>query len=153
MKQLKNYFLIALLFFLTSGVYAETDQAAVEKVYYSWCESIGKARGEAEKVVKYYAPGAILLPTLSPDILVNTQNGLNAYFTNLTSNPNIKCIPHKLITMMEGNIAINSGTYTFSYGEKGETIIIPARFTFIYKKIGNDWKIITHHSSQLPNNI
>ena len=45
-------------------------------------------------------------------------------------------------------MAIDSGLYVF------DTIggQVPARYTFVYRKVGNDWLIAEHHSSAMPEN-
>ena len=45
----------------------------------------------------------------------------------------------------------NSGIYTFTLGVDGSKV--QARFTYVYKKIGDEWKILSHHSSQLPTKL
>lgn len=139
-----------LLFLLFTQTYAATaSERAVQKAYYNWCSAIGSAKGDAEVVVKYYAPNAILHPTLSAKMLVNSNNGLNDYFHQLTLRDNIKCTPEQLVTDVYDNIAINSGFYQFSYTDADhKNKAIQARFTFVYKKIGNEWLIINHHSSK-----
>jgi hypothetical protein len=42
--------------------------------------------------------------------------------------------------------AVNSGLYNFITGGK----TIEARFSFVYSKNDTEWKIISHHSSVLP---
>lgn len=44
-------------------------------------------------------------------------------------------------------LAMHSGVYTFSL--KGDTKV-QARFTFMYRWNGEQWLIIKHHSSQMP---
>lgn len=129
---------------------ADSAKQSVEKTYYAWCSAIGTAKGDSAKIVKFYAPNAILLPTLSSKILVNHDHGLDAYFKKLISYPNIQCKPQELVTQLFGNIAINSGLYTFSYVDHGKTTTIPARFSFVYKDDGQQWLIVNHHSSKLP---
>ncbi len=151
--QIKRYsFLLGLLFVVTNSAVASSDaKSEVKKSYEAWCSAIGTARGDASKVVKFYAPNALLLPTLSPKILVNKDGGLDAYFVKLTSLPNLKCTPDRLMTNMYGSVAINSGLYTFSYTDSHHaTKSIPARFTFVYEKTGDQWLIVNHHSSELP---
>lgn len=126
------------------------DEKLVKEAYYQWCESIGKAHGDAAIVTQYYAPKALLLPTLSQKILSNENHGLDAYFQKLTSHPDIKCTPKKLITRMYKETAINTGFYKFSYTDHGKIVNIPARFTFIYEKANGKWLIIKHHSSKMP---
>jgi hypothetical protein len=128
-----------------------SEEAKVQHQYEAWCASLSTAHGDAHKVAKFYAPGAILLPTLSPDILFNRQNGLDKYFSYLTAHKDFKCTPERLVTRIMGDTAINSGTYQFSYQMYGSHIrTIPARFTFVYQKHDGEWMIVEHHSSVLP---
>jgi hypothetical protein len=46
-----------------------------------------------------------------------------------------------------GQIAINSGIYTFSFNDGAS---VQARYTFVYRWNGERWMIIEHHSSQMP---
>lgn len=98
-----------------------------------------------KEIVKLYAHNAVLLPTISNDVCHNHQE-MEAYFSNfLTQEPNGK-IDEANITIFN-DIAMNSGIYTFSFKD-GNTI--QARFTFVYLWDGLCWKIIKHHSSQMP---
>jgi hypothetical protein len=49
-----------------------------------------------------------------------------------------------------GNVAINSGLYTLSYTQDGETVTIPSRFSFTYLLKDGKWMIMDHHSSKVP---
>lgn len=157
MKKFNVYFKVSLfaLFFCLFAIVSKADETsaapAVAAAYQAWCSAIGTAKGDASVMVKFYAPDAILMPTLSSKILVNKDGGLNDYFAMLTSYSNIQCTTNELITHVHGDIASNSGLYTFSYVDKnGQKQTIPARFTFIYKKINDQWLIIKHHSSKSP---
>ena len=149
-------FILCVFSFLTSNLAlahssAKAEEKQIEKAYLGWCAAIGSAKGDPSIVVKYYAPNATLLPTLSTKILRNKDHGMDEYFTQLTSHQNIKCIPEKMDIHFDKHLAINSGLYAFSYTNKdGKQIVIPARFTFVYRKVGDDWLIVTHHSSKMP---
>ena len=145
-----NFLFIALFCFFSQTGFASPEKTEIENVYHAWCDAIGSAHGNFHEIIKYYSPNAILLPTLSPKILVNKNGGLNDYFKELTSKPNIKCNPEKLITRIYGKIAINAGFYSFSYEQNGAKKVVPARFSFVYEKQGNQWLIVNHHSSILP---
>ena len=152
---LNRFLLICFITLFSANTFAKTpDSAGVIKAYNAWCDAIGKARGNALLVVKYYAPHAILLPTLSDKILFNEHNQLNDYFADLTSYKDIRCETKKLITSMNGeDFAMTSGFYYFIFNDKdGNKITIPARFTFVYKKYDHQWLILQHHSSVLPVN-
>lgn len=151
MSHLNRYLkisLLALCFSLFSLSASANDQTDVEHAFYHWCASISK--DNADSIVKHYSKEAILLPTLSSQILLQKENQIKPYFVKLTGHTGIKCIPQKLITHTHADIAVISGLYTFEYTEKGKITAIPARFTFVYKKNGDTWPIIEHHSSVVP---
>lgn len=62
-------------------------------------------------------------------------------------------------TINEANIriycdmAINSGIYTFAIVKNGKPEEVQARYTFVYRKIGDRWLIVEHHSSAMPEKI
>jgi uncharacterized protein (TIGR02246 family) len=144
--------LVLLQSLLITTVYADSAETAVANAYKNWCNTIGTAHGHAEDITKFYAPDATLLPTLSPDILFNKkEGGMHAYFVNLTSLKDIRCVPKQLITRVYGDVAINAGLYNFHYiDEKGHEKNIPARFSFAYEHKDNQWLIVNHHSSVVP---
>ncbi len=153
MLKFQRYLFLTFLlsFFIHCAQAGDINKTAVKNAYTDWCSAVGKAKGRASVMVKFYAPDATLLPTLSPKILVNRHNGLDAYFIKFTGTPNIQCMPEKLVTQLYGDIAINSGLYNFSYTEKdGKTKTIAARFTFVYQLDNKKWLIVSHHSSILP---
>jgi hypothetical protein len=47
-----------------------------------------------------------------------------------------------------GDIATNSGYYTSRNPVDGQEVVIPMRFTFTYRRIGDRWMIVNHHSSR-----
>ena len=44
-----------------------------------------------------------------------------------------------------------TGLYEFTAVRDGKSVANPARFTMVLVKLGADWKIANHHSSQRPN--
>jgi len=49
-----------------------------------------------------------------------------------------------------GDIAINSGSYSFSQLRDGRTLATPARFTMVFRNRDGRWMIVEHHSSRVP---
>ena len=51
-----------------------------------------------------------------------------------------------------GDVAINSGFYTFSWMDNGKKIVVPARYSFVFLKEEDkeEWMILEHHSSLIP---
>lgn len=132
---------------------AISPEVGVQKAYHEWVAAIGQAKGDPAAMVKFYAPHAVLLPTLSSEIMINHQGGLDGYFQNLTSFPNIHCVSEQLMTrVLSPDTAMNSGLYKFTYDnpETGETQTLLARFNFIYQEVDGEWLIVSHHSSVRP---
>lgn len=124
----------------------------VQAAYYEWVKEMMAAKGNPQKVINLYAHDAILLPTLSPKMKLNEKQELDAYFKNLTSYDQLTITTNKLVTRVMGNVAFNTGFYTFSYvASDGKTVELPARFTFVYQlQDKKTWLIVTHQSSILP---
>ena len=101
--------------------------------------------GNPKSVAVLYADTAILLPTMSNKVRHN-RDEIEDYFVQfLAKGPEGK-IDEANIRIF-GEIAINSGVYTFSF--KDDTTV-QARFTFVYRRTGQRWMIVEHHSSAMP---
>jgi hypothetical protein len=153
MKWMSLRYLLCIVFFVFSqNLWAanEKEIQTVQNVYKTWCSELESAKGNPDAIVKLYAPNSLLFATFSSKILANHRGELNAYFANLTKNEDLKCVTTKLVTRVYGDFAVNMGTYTFSYKENGKEKVIPARFTFVYEKHGDQWLIVNHHSSVVP---
>ena len=111
----------------------------------AWGQTIGG--GDPEKVLTLYADDAVLWGTLSPTVRSN-RAALQDYFVNAFKVlPNLKVSFGDQLIRVYGNAAINTGYYTFSYGEAKS---LPARYSFTYVKNGERWLIVDHHSSAMP---
>lgn len=123
------------------------EKQAVTQALNHWCTHLSS--NKLENLVQLYEPCAVLLPTLADTMIKNHQDRM-AYFTALMQNPNLKVEVEESNVRIVSDVAINSGFYTFSFDKDGNRVKIPSRFTFIYKKKSNEWMIIEHHSSQIP---
>tara|TARA_B100001123_G_C15136049_1_gene957442 strand:- start:35 stop:403 length:369 start_codon:yes stop_codon:yes gene_type:complete len=101
--------------------------------------------GSPKNVVALYEPNAILLPTISNKVRHNHEEIENYFINFLPKGPRGVINESNIRTF--GNIAINSGVYTFSFND-GNTV--QARFTFVYQRNQERWLIIEHHSSAMP---
>jgi len=105
-----------------------------------------------DAILALYDDSAVLWGTLSPKLAVGKPE-LRGYFERA-----YKALPgHKVafgeqVIRVYGDVAINSGYYTFSYVKDGQTQTIPARYSFVYRKRGGNWLIVDHHSSRMPAN-
>jgi len=135
----------------TDSAAQSADIATVAGLYYNWLATIAAAHGDPTSVLKLYAPDAILVATYSPVLLHNADGDLVGYFKKFTSLPGISGATKDLQTRVYGDWAINTGLYTFTFNDpEGDTVSVPARFTFVYHKVDGQWLIMDHHSSLVP---
>ena len=106
---------------------------------------------DAEKVADLYAPDAVLLPTLSPEIRT-TRAGIVDYFEGfLAKHPSGEEI-RSVVKVLDARTAIDTGVYRFTFHNADGTTsgTADARYTFVYEKRHGEWLIINHHSSLMP---
>ena len=107
-----------------------------------WVEKI---RGNnANHVAELYHDDGILLGTFS-DIERHGKELIFNYFENLLKSK----IDVEIITQHEhktDSMILSSGFYNFIVDDN----TIKARFSFVFVKTKGSWKILSHHSSELP---
>ena len=108
----------------------------------TWVEKI--RTNDPKQVASLYHDDGLLLGTFS-DIERKGHDLILAYFENLLkSNVDVEVVTqHKHET---DSITVNSGLYNFIVDGK----TVNARFSFVFIKTGDEWKILSHHSSVLP---
>lgn len=105
---------------------------------------------DPDRVVALYDPEAVLWGTRSPT-LRDTPSTVRGYFDILkTVPPSYKAVLGEQRIRIYGDIAINTGTYTFSEDRDGKPMSRPARFSFVYRNRDGRWLIVDHHSSAVP---
>ena len=111
----------------------------------TWIENIRS--NDANKVAELYHKKGLLLGTFS-NIERSGQKLILDYFNNLLKSQ----VDVEIVTKHEyksETIATASGLYNFILnGQK-----IEARFSFVFLKTKERWKILSHHSSVLPQKI
>ncbi len=101
--------------------------------------------GDPKQVAALYEYNAILLPTVSNKVRHNHEEIADYFVHFLAKGPVGKIDESNVRTF--GDVAINSGVYTFTFKD-GATV--QARFTYVYRWNGQSWRIVEHHSSQMP---
>ena len=101
--------------------------------------------GEPKNVTALYESNAILLPTISNQVRHNHEEIEDYFIHFLAKDP--KGVINESNIRTFGNIAINSGIYTFTFSDGNS---VQARFTYVYRWNGQRWLIVEHHSSALP---
>jgi len=127
----------------TAGVLAAFDE---------WNAAL--ATGDPWAVIAKYTRDGMLIPTLSEDVCT-CPSDLHAYFVvflaklpqGTLNEYNIRL--EAVDRLGEPLVVSNSGIYTFEFGEEGAKPAT-ARFTFLYKRVGTEWRIHQHHSSLMP---
>jgi uncharacterized protein (TIGR02246 family) len=122
-------------------------QQQIAALFDEWNAAL--ATGNPEKVADLYAPDAVLLPTLSPQIRT-TRAGIVDYFTHFLPSKPQAVITQEIITVLDRNDAINTGLYTFTLTQDGVLQQVHARYTFVYQRTNGAWLIVNHHSSLVP---
>ena len=124
------------------------DEAGVAAAVSRWTQLFVDDNPDA--VLALYDDDAVLWGTLSP-VLLRGKTAVRGYFERA-----YKALPGHKVSFGEqqvrvfGDTAINSGYYTFSFLRDGQPQTLPARYSFVYRKRGNDWIIVDHHSSAVP---
>jgi len=150
MKQVGGY-LIALAL-IVPPVLASTawagDKEDVAAAAAKWADAFSAET--PDRILALYDHDAVLWGTLSPKRR-DSPEAIRDYMVNA-----FKALPdHKVsfgdqLIRVYGDMAINTGYYTFSYNKDGESKSLPARYSFVYAKRNGQWMIVDHHSSAMP---
>lgn len=124
---------------------AEATLAEIAALFDAWNAAL--ASGEVARVVALYAPDAVLLSTLS-NIVRREPATIASYFRKFVSRQPCATILEGKVRVL-GNVATHSGLYVFLFGA-GPLREARARFTFVYRRDEQGWRIIEHHSSLMP---
>ncbi|MCF8050144.1 MAG: SgcJ/EcaC family oxidoreductase [Desulfobacterales bacterium] len=123
-----------------------TGEKEIEDRFVAWNQAL--QTGNPDKVTALYAKDAVLLPTVSARVRHN-HDEIRDYFVHFLAKKPVGRIDEQNIRVF-GDIAVNSGLYTFTLSENGKETDVAARFSFVYRRDGDRWQIIEHHSSILP---
>lgn len=118
------------------------------KNFSRWNEAL--LSGNPEIVANLYTEDATFLPTLSPEFKKGRLGAVEYFSHFLKKNPSGKIIEEK-IQFFNDELYSHSGLYDFEVDSgEGKRSLVNARFTFIWQKRNDEWKIVHHHSSLKP---
>ena len=138
----------ALLFGCQTMPPSEARRGEIVAATQAWIDAMGSH--DAPRVVALYDAEAVLWGTRSPT-LRDTPATVADYFNILrTVPPSYKAVLDEQRIRVYGDIALNTGSYTFSELRDGKEILRPARFSFVYRNRNGRWLIVDHHSSVVP---
>jgi hypothetical protein len=131
----------------------------MDRLFQHWADLV-KA-GDAEAVADLYGPEALLLPTLSARPR-HSHSAIADYFADFTArHPQAEVVER---TVFPGcNQVVDAGLYRFRFDHtpsaepttpmddepRGGTVV-EARYTLVYGFNGEQWQLLHHHSSLLP---
>ena len=129
---------------LESQTCAPISESAVETLFDRWNQALGS--GSPDVVAGLYGPGALLLPTLSATNRSDPETIADYFTAFLKRQPTGKVTSRQIL--LGCNQATDAGTYRFELHQPEE--MVNARFTFVYAFDGQQWRIVHHHSSLVP---
>ena len=123
-----------------------SDVESVKAATQSWADAFNSR--VLDKILSHYSEEAVFWGTVSPT-LRDEPSEVRDYFIPI--GPNARVVLGEQNSRVFGNIAVNTGFYTFSDVIDGEKATFAARFSFVYKRNSNGiWLIVDHHSSAVP---
>lgn len=136
--------LLALLVPAASQAGPKDDVAAATAAWVAAYDSRDPAR-----IVALYAPDAVFWGTSAVKPAATPQAVLE-YFKDAGARPNARVTLGIQHIRVYGDIAINTGDYTFTDMRNGQPVTTPARFSMTFRLQNGQWKIVDHHSSRVP---
>jgi len=137
-------------------VAGEEDQKARDEAMYPIAQANFKRWNDAleskdyEKVASLYSSTDLsFLPTVSADFIQSTPEA-EAYFVEFLKKLPSGTITADKVQSFSDEAYLHSGMYTFLVGPAEDRKPVQARFSYVWRKIAGDWKIVHHHSSALP---
>jgi uncharacterized protein (TIGR02246 family) len=120
------------------------NEQQVIALFGDWNDAL--ATGNPDVVTNMYAEDAVLLPTVSNQVRHNHAE-IRDYFVAFLAKQPQGVITESNARVLSDTLATNAGVYVFTFGD-GSTV--SARFNYTYELRGDEWKIIQHHSSAMP---
>jgi len=128
----------------TAAIMPAAGEKEIAALFDRWNESL--QTGSPRNVVAHYAEQSILLPTVSNKPRLTAEEKAD-YFAHFLENQPVGEINMRQI-QTGSDMAVDSGIYTFTFAKTGAQV--RARFSFTYRRYGQEWLIISHHSSAMP---
>lgn len=113
----------------------------------AWVEAFNSR--DPARIVALYDPEAVLIGTTAKKPTAGSA-GVAAYFRDVASRPTARVALGEHTARVYGDTAVDSGLYTFFEARGGGAMLLPARYTFVYRKRDGKWLIVEHHSSRVP---
>lgn len=145
---MRRILILVIVFVLGApGVAAAGPKEEVAAATRAWAAAYDSR--DQQKAIALYDAEAVFWGTLSPTVRA-TPEAILAYFKRMPATPHSRVKLREQHIRVYGNVAINTGYYTFSVLRNGKRVDIPARFSFTYLLRNGKWMIVDHHSARSP---
>ena len=104
---------------------------------------------DSARITAIYDADAVLWGTTAKSIAANPA-AIADYFKDAAKRPNARVTFGEQHNRVYGDVGVSSGYYTFSDVRDGQTVSRPARYTMVFRNRGGTWRIVSHHSSEVP---
>ena len=139
--------IVFLMFVGTPATAGESaDEAKVAAATRLWIDTFNTR--DAARITALYAPDAVLWGTVSQTIRTTHDEILEYFIDSSKKRPDLRMFLGEYHVQLLGDLATNSGYYTSRNPVDGKEVVIPMRFTFMYRREGDNWVIVNHHSSR-----
>ena len=123
-------------------------RAEITAAAQSWADAFNKC--DPARIAALYDAQPVLWGTVSPNIIFDAQ-GVRQYFDRVCLSPTSPKVAFtEQVIQSFGDTATNSGSYTFTITRDGKPTPFAARYSMTYRRSGDQWLIVTHHSSARP---
>jgi uncharacterized protein (TIGR02246 family) len=130
-----------------SRVDGATQKREVAEATAAWVAAYNSR--DPARITAMYDPEAVLWGTTSPTIRTNPA-AIAEYFKDAGKRPEARVTVTDQNIRVVGDMAVNSGTYTFSDTREGKAVSNPSRFTLVFRNRNGRWLVADHHSSRVP---
>jgi uncharacterized protein (TIGR02246 family) len=101
------------------------------------------------RITAMYDSDAVLWGTTAKTIAPN-PTAIAEYFKDAGKRPNARVTFGEQYLRIYGDVAVNTGYYTFSDVRDGKEISRSARYTMVFRNRNGTWLLVAHHSSEVP---
>jgi uncharacterized protein (TIGR02246 family) len=112
-----------------------------------WAEAFNA--GKPDDVAALYTRDATLWGTVASAVVASPP-AIKAYFAEATQAGTKVRFLQNTPTELSPDVVLEVGRYEFERSRDGQTVILPARYSFVMVKQGDIWKIAHQHSSLAP---
>lgn len=122
-------------------------QKIAETNFGRWAHAL--ATKDPKNVAALYVEETTLLPTMAKQVITD-RKGAEGYFTFFLSFlPSVTMVEEHVVPISD-DAYLHCGVYRFALTQQGKQESVDARFSMVWKKFGNEWSIVHHHSSRIP---